>query len=95
MGREDQALRTEPALAGPTWQRALYGGHEFGIGRSVADENRIADQGIVTVVLGPVGGDCHCPNEWVEVDSLRKLTETYAQICKDFPKYLEEAKNGK
>jgi len=62
---------------------SVAGGHEYGIGMSVADENRIADKGIVTLIVGPEGEGCHSPNEWVGVESLRKLETIYTRIATD------------
>jgi acetylornithine deacetylase/succinyl-diaminopimelate desuccinylase-like protein len=57
------------------------GSHEYGIGMSVADENRIAEKGIPTLIVGPEGDGCHSPNEWVGVESLRKLERIYTRIA--------------
>lgn len=54
-------------------------GLEFGIGRSVADENRIAEKGIVTLILGPQGDGSHTSEEWVDVESILSL----ASLLKD------------
>ncbi len=72
----------------------VYGNYEYGIGYSVADENRLAEIGIPTIVLGPKGGGCHCANEWVDVESLQKLVECYQKILKDFASYVGD-KNDK
>jgi acetylornithine deacetylase/succinyl-diaminopimelate desuccinylase-like protein len=61
----------------------VAGGHEYGIGMSVADENRIADKGITTLIIGPDGEGCHSPNEWVGVESLRRLEKIYTRIATD------------
>ena len=53
----------------------------LGIGRSVADENRIAERGICTIVLGPHGAGSHTPSEWVDVLSILRLKETLEAIC--------------
>lgn len=60
---------------------SVAGGHEYGIGMSVADENRIADKGIPTIIIGPEGEDCHSANEWVGVESLRKLERIFTRIA--------------
>ncbi len=52
----------------------------FGIGRSVADENRIAELGIATVVLGPNGAGSHTPREWVDWRSVERLEATFRAI---------------
>lgn len=69
-------------------------GHEYGIGYSVADENRIAELGIPVIVLGPEGGNCHSPNEWVDVESIKRLSKIYRRIAQDFSEYLRGEKNG-
>jgi succinyl-diaminopimelate desuccinylase len=61
-----------------------YGAYEYGIGYSVADENRLAEKGIPTIVLGPRGKGCHSANEWVDVESVRQLVECYRGILKKF-----------
>jgi len=62
---------------------SVAGGHEYGIGMSVADENRIADKGIPTLIIGPEGEGCHSANEWVGVESLRELETIYTRIATD------------
>jgi len=64
-----------------------FGGYEYGIGWSVADENRIAEHNIPTTVLGPIGENAHAPNEWVDVESVKKLQNVYMQIVKKFLEY--------
>jgi acetylornithine deacetylase/succinyl-diaminopimelate desuccinylase-like protein len=71
---------------------SVAGGHEYGIGMSVADENRIADKGIPTIIIGPEGEGCHSPNEWVGVESLRKLEQIYARIAGDLGPELANMK---
>jgi acetylornithine deacetylase/succinyl-diaminopimelate desuccinylase-like protein len=71
---------------------AVAGGHEYGIGMSVADENRIAAKGIPTLIIGPEGEGCHSPNEWVGVESLRKLEKIYARIATDLGPELANMK---
>jgi succinyl-diaminopimelate desuccinylase len=62
---------------------SVTGDHEYGIGMSVADENRVAGKGIPTLIIGPEGEGCHSPNEWVGVESLRRLQKTYTRIATD------------
>jgi acetylornithine deacetylase len=58
----------------------------FGIGRSVADENRLAERGICTIILGPHGSGSHTSNEWVDCQSIVRLSGIYRAICGDFAK---------
>ena len=51
-----------------------------GIGRSVADENRIANLGIPTIVLGPNGACSHTAREWVDLQSVVQLENTYCSL---------------
>lgn len=55
---------------------------------NIADENRIAELGIPVIVLGPEGGSCHSPNEWVDLDSVKKLIIVYKKIVHNFNEYL-------
>jgi acetylornithine deacetylase/succinyl-diaminopimelate desuccinylase-like protein len=64
----------------------IFGGHKYSFGYSVADENRIAKLGIPTIVLGPKGENCHAPNEWVDIENLKLLVETYREIIEQFNK---------
>ncbi len=52
----------------------------LGIGRSVADENIIAARGIPTVTLGPVGEGSHTAKEWVDPESVSRLTSIFVSI---------------
>ncbi len=54
----------------------------FGIGRSVADENRIAELGIPTLLLCPNGAGSHTNEEWVDRRSLEQLEIIYSEIVK-------------
>ncbi|MDZ4786870.1 MAG: M20/M25/M40 family metallo-hydrolase [bacterium] len=58
--------------------------YELGIGRSVADENRIAELGIPTLVLGPHGRGSHTSNEWVDKESIKKVSKIFQAIAQDF-----------
>jgi acetylornithine deacetylase/succinyl-diaminopimelate desuccinylase-like protein len=62
----------------------FYKGYEYGIGYSVADENRLATLDIPVISFGPEGGNCHSPNEWVDVNSLMKLTDFFKQLLKNW-----------
>ena len=55
---------------------------EYGIGRSVADENRLAECGIPTISLGPSGRRSHTPEEWLDRDSLVRVTKIYSQVIR-------------
>ncbi len=66
---------------------SVAGSHEYGIGYSVADENRLAEKGIPTLVVGPLGSRSHSPQEWVDVQSLINLTNIYKKIIRDFRSY--------
>lgn len=52
----------------------------IGYGQSVADENVFASQVISPVVIGPMGGNMHSPNEWVSKKSLQQCAEVYTEI---------------
>lgn len=52
----------------------------FSIGRSVADENRVAIRGIPTLTIGPTGAGSHTPHEWVDPASVVRV----ASIFKSF-----------
>ena len=54
---------------------------EYFIGRSVADENRVAEKDIPTVVLGPLGHGSHTCAEWVAVESIELLEKLVCEIC--------------
>lgn len=56
------------------------GEHSFRIGRSVADENRVAVLGIPTITLGPIGAGSHTNEEWVDPQSVIKLTEIFKDL---------------
>ena len=52
---------------------------------SVADENYYgATLGLPAVVLGPLGGNHHAPDEWVSLSSLLELVAVYRQILVRF-----------
>ncbi|RIL11828.1 MAG: hypothetical protein DCC75_01605 [Proteobacteria bacterium] len=56
--------------------------YQLGIGRSVADENRIASRGIPTLTMGPWGAGSHTPQEWVDVESVVRLAETLEAVTR-------------
>ena len=52
----------------------------FTVGRSVADENRIAARGIPTLTIGPEGAGSHTSWEWVDVASVERLEQLFTQL---------------
>jgi acetylornithine deacetylase/succinyl-diaminopimelate desuccinylase-like protein len=56
----------------------------FGIGRSVADENRVALRGIPTVTLGPSGAGSHTSEEWVDPASVERVVRIYRSLLESF-----------
>lgn len=50
--------------------------------KSVGDDNVLAKLGIPVITWGPVGGNEHAPNEYVELESLRSLSNMYKKIIK-------------
>lgn len=55
---------------------------------SVADENYFgAVLGLPVVVLGPIGGNNHAPDEWVSLASLNELAALYRQLLSDFESF--------
>ncbi len=50
------------------------------IGRSVADENRIAAVGIPTLTIGPVGGGSHTSREWVDPQSVVRVAAIFRNL---------------
>jgi len=58
-----------------------YNNVMYSYGLSVGDENYFgARLGIPSVVIGPKGGNAHCSNEWVSLQSIQKLTDIYTEI---------------
>ena len=56
----------------------------------VADENYYgATLGLPAVVLGPLGGNHHAPDEWVSLASLQELVMVYRQILIRFDEAME------
>jgi succinyl-diaminopimelate desuccinylase len=51
--------------------------HSYFIGRSVADENRVAARGIPTLTIGPIGAGSHTAQEWVDPLSVVRVSEIY------------------
>ena len=46
-------------------------------GRSVADENRLAEQDLQVITAGPIGANIHQGGEWVDVESIDELIALY------------------
>ena len=57
----------------------------FGVGRSVADENRLAAKGIAPLIIGPHGGGSHTCAEWVDAESIRRVSRIYRALCEAPP----------
>lgn len=60
----------------------MHGSPSTFYGRSVADENRIAELDIPVITYGPIGGNEHAENEWVDIKSVTELIWTYNQFLK-------------
>lgn len=54
-----------------------------GIGRTVADENRIAKLGIPTFIIPPRGGNSHTNKEWLDLESVHRVTNVFRSICEN------------
>ncbi len=54
--------------------------HSFRIGRSVADENRVAVLDIPTLTLGPIGAGSHTNREWVDPHSVVAISEIFSSL---------------
>ncbi len=68
-GAAAQVLGREPALIGrPFWM----------------DSALLADAGVETVVIGPVGGGAHTADEWVDLQSLEQLAGILATSAADY-----------
>lgn len=52
--------------------------------RSVADENRVAKEGIPVLTIGPDGGGAHEANEWVSKSSMEDLTIFLKKIIVEY-----------
>jgi acetylornithine deacetylase len=61
--------------------RTVNGPFRFGVGRSVADENRTARRGICTLIIGPDGAGSHTAHEWVDTESVGRLVRVLRAIC--------------
>ncbi|ASJ07963.1 deacylase [Thermococcus siculi] len=64
--------------------RAILGGEpEIIYGRSVGDFNYFGTYlGKPTLVYGPAGGNWHSPDEWVSVESVKRVKELYVEFLK-------------
>jgi acetylornithine deacetylase/succinyl-diaminopimelate desuccinylase-like protein len=56
--------------------------HSFRIGRSVADENRVAVLGIPTLTIGPHGAGSHTNEEWVEPGSVLRIAAIFESLIR-------------
>ena len=45
-----------------------------------SDSRYFSPLGVECIDIGPIGGNIHGPNEWVNLESLRKLVEFYRRI---------------
>ena len=55
----------------------VCGKYQFGIGRSVADENRFVERGIPTIIIAPNGHGYHTCDEWVDEESLYRSAKVF------------------
>ncbi len=63
----------------------ILSGHVVNYGRSVADDNIMANSiGCMVLVLGPQGGNEHSPDEWVSAHSLQQYSELYEAMLSKF-----------
>lgn len=51
-------------------------------GPGAADSRFFTPHGVKAIDFGPRGGNIHGPNEYVEIDSLRKMPALYAELAK-------------
>jgi len=63
--------------------------NERGVALSVFDGNLTAMFGIPTINIGPVGGNIHLPNEFVEIESIIKVYEILRKGILDMKKLLK------
>ncbi|NDC36691.1 MAG: M20/M25/M40 family metallo-hydrolase [Proteobacteria bacterium] len=54
--------------------------HSYILGRSVADENRVALRAIPTLTIGPSGSGSHTPTEWVDPLSVDRVVRIFAAV---------------
>ena len=61
----------------------------YNMGYSVADENvfKRTFPHIPVIVLGPTASNSHKADEWVDIDSVLRLTKVYNGLAKEFHKY--------
>lgn len=58
--------------------REILGGCTITYGRSVADDNIMANTlGLSVIIIGPIGGNEHSPNEWIRADTLEQYADLY------------------
>ncbi|MFB6244931.1 MAG: M20 family metallopeptidase [Candidatus Nanohaloarchaea archaeon] len=78
--------RTEPEGLAEVFRgrlEALVDEPETVYGRSVADENRLSETEVPVVTYGPIGGNEHTADEWVDLESLETLIEVYRDFLRD------------
>lgn len=51
-------------------------------GPGAADSRFFTPYGVKAIDFGPRGGNIHGPNEYVEIDSLRKMPALYAELAR-------------
>jgi len=70
----------------------MVGFKNYNIGYSVADENVFARVRKRTPILGvgPIGDNYHKADEWVEIESVRKLEKVLKEIGKRFGEYASK-----
>lgn len=54
--------------------------------QSVGDDNVLATLGLPVITWGPDGGGAHEANEWVDIESVKKLSVMYAQFLQKIAK---------
>ncbi len=52
-------------------------------GAGVSDSRYYSIRGIEVVDIGPVGGNIHGPDEWVDIESLEKLRTIYVEVVRE------------
>jgi acetylornithine deacetylase len=58
------------------------------------DASLIAGSGIPTVVIGPVGGGAHAPDEWVDLASVERLADILIETARRYCGVSEEPPHG-
>ena len=62
----------------------------------MADENVLARarKHLPILDIGPIGGDCHKADEWVDIKSVMEIKDTFTIIAKKFGRYLSGGPAG-